>query len=144
MIALPLALGALGNRWWGEKGGNRYVGIGMITFAAVVANPALIYWFPLLYALYFSFRMPGTGKTLLAACRGENISGAIVRASMAQFIGIAITLIDQNPCHLYVALAFPVIVLFYWFGGQVWRGTRAGEIGELLTGAYLVALAYQW
>lgn len=144
VIALQLAIGALGNRSWGDKDGNRYIGIVMITFAAVWANLALVYWFPVMYALYFAFRMPGTGKTFLAACRGENISGAIVRASMAQFIGIAATLIDNNPCHLYVALAFPVIVFFYWFGGQVWRGTRAGEIGELLTGAYLVALVYPW
>jgi hypothetical protein len=139
-MIIPLLVGALGNREWGRHGGSRFTAVAMISLAAFIANKELLFWFPLIYTLIFLFRTPATGPTWLAASRGENIRGAILRGWLALPYGAAITSIDGKPYHFFIAMFFPVCGLFYLAMGKIWK-SHSTELAELLVGAYLVSIA---
>ncbi len=135
MMPLGIALGALGNRGWGEKGIPRWVGVFLMTMGCVIANPGLALWLPVVAGCTYFFRFWTTGPTWLAATRGENLWAAMGRG--ATIIPLVLLAHFTTGSSLLVGLFFPIIALFYWVGFKI-LPSRGGDVGELLAGAYLV------
>lgn len=129
---LPIALMAIGNRTWGAKEGTHMLGLFVMTIAAVMEHGTL--WAPALAVTLYFFRQKGTGATWLAATRGANIGGAILRGAYVLPYGALLYLIDGK-IH-WLALAFPIIAIFYLLAGRFFPKVCV-ELAELLTGAYV-------
>lgn len=148
MIALGIALGALGNRCWGMAQervlglpiGSRFQGVALITTGCIIAAPQFALWYPLIFALIWLFRAPETGETWLAFQRGRNRIQGLLRSWPLFVLAAVMTLIDGHDGRMLVAMLFPLTAYAYNWGGKI-DMLKGAEIGELFLGAFIVSLA---
>lgn len=127
----PAAIGAIGNRTWGDAAGSHWAGAAVMTLAKITAEPQLWKWSIVIYALILFFRAWPVSGWLTAT---YPLYKRILRSLALIPLPVGLYLMGGDIFHLYAIIPGVVIVSLGYYLADKQKKFDPVVIGELVAG----------